>query len=72
MMNNEETSQICHEMAYYAWLDAGRPQNKELDYWLEAEQKLKQIRDENDGIAYCIPTNHYGDIGELWQNKFNE
>jgi hypothetical protein len=32
------------QIAYYSWLQDGRPPGRDLDYWLEAEQQLKATK----------------------------
>jgi hypothetical protein len=31
-----------HELAYFKWLNAGRPDGRELEFWLEAEREWIQ------------------------------
>nr|WP_249797146.1 MULTISPECIES: DUF2934 domain-containing protein [unclassified Bradyrhizobium] len=35
--------------AYELWEQAGRPANRELDFWLEAERQIEEEREQRKG-----------------------
>jgi hypothetical protein len=40
---SEPTREQIAEAAYYIWQDKGRPQGRDQDHWLEAEQQLREV-----------------------------
>jgi hypothetical protein len=40
MDHSEQTRIRIQEAAYFKWERAGRPQDKRLDHWLEAEREI--------------------------------
>ena len=41
-VRKEITTEIISARAYTLWEQAGRPQGRDLEYWLQAEAQLKQ------------------------------
>lgn len=50
---DEASRRLIRERAYALWEADGRPEGRELDYWLQAEQELGNLSDagEEDPLA---------------------
>lgn len=38
--HQNEIEEKIKELAYYKWIDAGMPDGKDMEFWLEAEQEI--------------------------------
>jgi hypothetical protein len=34
---------LVRERAYFLWVDAGRPEGRDLEFWLDAERRFKEL-----------------------------
>lgn len=45
-MPNKTIQNEIQKLAYIKWLDAKLPQNRDLEFWLEAEKEVKEKREQ--------------------------
>ena len=43
-IDNESPDEVIRVAAYYKWIDAGRPDGRDLDFWCQAEQEHAILR----------------------------